>query len=417
MTYVRRQIAYSMKYNYLTANPLFRKTRMLKRKNKDTKKDPTDVGFIKRHTIGSSNEISFSVLDAKSDSMRDGGTSKPMTHISSPDTVTKPRWTMSAEEVSARKIKRKRNKFGIVVLSILLALIVLAVTAFFGIRALQHQMDYSGQLSEQVTQVKSCAHDLENFEQIVNDATSLPLENIDASTQKQMISAANEQIQRISKNLTESKNAIGRLQEHLINPVDTDKANKALSAINAEQHLIEIGKKIIEWAQKYPPEYADAQAFMDNLLAADSLAREAAALASESTRDSISSSLEKSNESLERFNQAAALIAGLRDATQSEESRAIFQQFIDYVALRVSAQQAAINADNAYLNVNSATLIAENEKYAELENEAAQLIGGLTEDYPTEVVKREYEEKRSSNPDIDSWKSEYALAQDYLNAL
>lgn len=407
-------------------------------------------GHIKDNTFGSSNEISFSVLDAKkksvdSDDERDqgtplgrislftlgkakkpastpskdrliampsddsgagkGGTTTPLRDVSgkrNADAPSKPKWEYSQQEVSMRKSKRRRAKAVAISASVLVVLVLVAIGGYFGVRAIQHQMDFIGQLDDQVAIVDTQREALQPFIALVNDAVEKPLEELDASAQTAALDSQCSKLDECTAKLKATRKDIERIQGNLVTPGDKERSNDAMVSINAMLNMIEIGTKVMDECIDYTKDNADAKRMMEMLLEGDAAAREAAELGSGNTQDGMRASIDKSNEAIADFKDASALAATIRDGGKVDG----MQLFIDYIALRISAQESAINADNAFLSVNSAQLAAFGEEYNAKEAQAAELIASVNEVYPPQLVKQAFDAWRTGNESIASWRTE-----------
>lgn len=390
----------------------------------------SDPGHIKKHTIGSSNEISFSVLHAMSNSADNTGSSNSSsTPSGSPstgsfpainlkkskpgETITQPKWTYSQQEVNERKSKRKQAKRFAIVTGILIGCAALIIVGFFAVRAVRHQLDFIGQLNEQIDIVLVQEQTLSGFKDSVQAVADKPISELDKTAQQQLKAQQSASIDHVRQVFEGCKSEIERIQGWLVAPADKERSNNAISAINANLNLIEIGENLLDWSLPYEEEYAQAQTFLNKLLEADSLARQAAATSGEPTRETIQASIETSNRAIVCFNEAQAIVVALRDATGLES----LQPFVDYTALRIQAQEHALDADQAYLDVNSAGLIAANDAYNACEAQAANLMSEQGGVYPDDLIATRFEEARTANADVESWRSEVARADGYLAIL
>lgn len=414
------------------------------------KKKHPGSGHIKDNTFGSSNEISFSVLDAKKksvdpDDAKDqgtplgrislftlgkakkpsstpskdklitmpsessgagsGGTTTPLRDVSGSrqsGVPSKPKWEYSQQEVNARKSKRRRAKAIAISASALVVLVLVAIGGYFGIKAIQHQMDFIGQLDDQVAIVDAQREALQPFTTLVNDAADKPLGELDAAVQTSTLDAQRSKLDECTAKLKAGRKEIERIQEHLVSPGDKERSNDAIVSINAMLNMIEIGTKLMDDCMIYTKDHTDANRMMELLLEGDTAAREAAELGGGNTQDGIRASIDKSNEAIAKFKEASALAAAIRDSGKVDG----MQVFIDYIGLRISAQESAINADNAFLNVNSAQLAAYGEEYNAKEAQAVEMIAGANGVYPPQLVEQAFDAWRAGDEMFASWKTE-----------
>lgn len=390
------------------------------------KKNREGSGHIKENTFGSSNEISFSVLDAMKSQSSDESSKQSMagkTNIEtgSLDSPIKPKWEYPQQEIDSRKAKRKVGKRWAVILGVLVGLIALSIAGYFAVRAIQHQMDYITRLDDEIATVLNCDEDLDSFKETIDKITTQPIDRLDdvineaiyRQTEDNTDSKMEHTLKTQERKLQNAKRNIESIQDNLATPMDKERASNALVTINTELDLIECGRNIAIWFEPYADAYEAANQFMTTLLAADDLARQAADLANESTKDSFDSSIEKSREAIARFEEAGDYAAVLRDTTGLDG----IQDFIDYVSLRISAQNLAIKADQAYLGINSSQLKSANDEYNATEQRAAELMNTLSQSYPTNMVADWFASNRSNNPEMEKWDTEIKRLDDYSNRI
>lgn len=128
--------------------------------------------------------------------------------------------------------------------------------------------------------------------------------------------------------------------------------------------------------------YEAARQGWNDIIAADAAVREATALLQDMTEDNVRASIDKTNTALTLLNRAADSFSMAQDSYPGLDL-GVFDQ---YVAKRIESQQAALSADQAYLDRNKELLSQENERYNALEQEAADLAQGLGADPDVVVV-------------------------------
>ena len=109
----------------------------------------------------------------------------------------------------------------------------------------------------------------------------------------------------------------------------------------------------------------------------------------------------------------------LIDSSEAFEQSAndLLKPFEDYATLRITAQEHAKETDEARINLASQAMVEANAQYNAAEEEAAQLIAGKRDQYPTDIVRKAYETTLQKNETVASWQSEYAKTTSLLDQL
>lgn len=414
------------------------------------------AGHIKKHTQGTSNEISFSVLDSMKGqddeteedsplgrislftlgptnnssrrSSRSGrGRSKPKgahgaTRSAKAARPAKPARGTSGGEVAARRAQRRRGRHLVFALFAILCTIGLVFAAILGYGRYQQMQQRTEDLSAQIGDVHSQYQAVEPFLQLVESTLNTPLPDIDAAALEQQLAEWEERQQRATTKLRVTQTALERMQEHL-GGRDLERANSALAAMSALSNALEAGRQVLTQATSAARIYEQAETFMANAMAADAAAR--SAVAGELTDDAAAqAAIEQSREAIDEFavardavqkvvTQGASLIneSGAFDKSAEE----LLQPFIDYANLRIQAQEQAIEADQGFLALSSQQMRDANASYNDLEAQAADLIAAYRDAYPADIVQRAYEATMAANEQVTAWQTEWARAQQELS--
>lgn len=383
---------------------------------------------------GSHNEVSFNVLQSKSDA------ADPVSSFS-PSTVTRPVWDIPPAEVEVKKRQRKKNRR--LALTAIITMVVAAAVIIAAVAVLnyQHSMDYVGRMKESLQEIMVASDKLEPLENLASDLLSKQPGAIsakDAQTRWQdiqpLMDSAKEQLNSAKQNIEE-------LQEHL-SPSNLEISNHALAAISAELNMMNLSKSIMDdYVLDAAQAYDDSVNFKNQILEADSLAREAAQLLENPTIEKAQESIGTSEESLSAFETAKTNLEDIQitceqliEATPADRQgtglksqvpptvnetgttllNILFGPYIDYLDLRIQAQKEAIAGDNAYINRDKNTLISTTEKYNALETKAAAQISQIKTE-PQKVVAAAFEDCRLA--DSERFSSERSRAEVAITAI
>lgn len=414
------------------------------------KKQPGDVGHIRLGTQGTSNEISFSVLHAKSnEAAHDQGA------------PARPLWELPQEELRERRTKRRRGR-RLMVAGLTLAIVgLLAVVGTFVVMNVQRQLDQVANtrwLLQQV--VDECDH-LQPLNEAVSQALVQTIGSVPAEQVDESYNTANTQSSARADQLRQLKEQLESAQQRLQLPADKEAANQGIQAVNAQLNLLDMSGDDMAFALPAHQAFADAQRSMADILRADELAREATEIMADMNADTAAQSKARSEECRAALQQAReallaaqqevlALVEGAEESSgQSADGAdapaaadggepaadapeanhdaeassapdaasapdATIARYLEYVDLRIEAQNAAIASMQAYLDRDKATLQQANDTYNQLESQAAQLVTDHAFT-PADDVAAAFNAARITR--ADQWSAELARASVALTAV
>lgn len=369
---------------------------------------------IKSHTHGSSNEISFSVLDAAREARdaeekdrREGPATgrvslftlgkgkKPRSTPTKGQSIVLPEGARPARAAqgavrapAAYAAPRVASFVPIVV--IVCVLLALALTLGQTVLSMRNQQaGYRGSLDDNISVITACDDTLIPFDELViaqYDKKRLsPTATGAAAPSFEELSegyrAVVSDIAPAEAQLKESMAAIEALLPSLTDNDAEEAAHQAVTAARSRLHMLDVGVAIIDQSLAATEAFVDARAGWKAVIDADAAAREATALLREMSEENARASLEKTNEAIAQLTQAADLFEKAQGAYPGLDLAA----YDDYVSRRLDAQKAALAADEAYLSRDKEALASENERYNQLEEEAAELASGL-DDNPDHIV-------------------------------
>lgn len=394
------------------------------------KKQPGDVGHIRLGTQGTSNEISFSVLHAKSnEAAQDQGA------------PARPLWELPQEELRARRTKRRRGR-RLMIAGLTLAIAgVVAVVGTFVVVNVQRQLDQVANMRWLLQQVVDECDQLQPLNEVVSQALVETIGSVPAAQIDESYDAAAAQAGAHADQLRQLKGQLEGAQQHLQLPADKEAANQGIQAVNAQLNLLDMSGDDMAFALPAQQALASAQQAMDDILRADGLAREATEVMADMNADTAAQSKARSEECRAALQQAReallsaqAEVLALGGSTEGDHSSseasddaddaaangsasspdATIARYLEYVDLRIEAQEAAIASMQAYLDRDKATLQQANDTYNQLESQAAQLIADFAL-APADDVVAAFNGARTAR--ADQWSAELARASVALTAV
>lgn len=400
---------------------------------------------IKSHTHGSSNEISFSVLDAAREA-RDaeererrrsrsvtgkiplftlGSARKPRAtptkgqHIVIPEGVKGPSPRASVPSRPATSsIERKipRVVTTLVIVCVLVALALTAGQTFLQVNARQH--DYRSQLINEIGVVNQCDQTLIPFDELV--MAQYDAKRFDATGTRPSFDELTKTYREVVGDIAPSRTqledalaAIEALQPSLSDNRDKEAAYQAVTAARSRLNMLESGVAIIDESLMATKAFTEVGDGWKKIIDADAAAREATSLLREMNTKNVKASAQKSNEAISLLSEANTLFT----QAQSGYPQLNVQAFIDYIAKRDEAQRMALSADQAYLDRDKEQLEKTNAKYNELEQQAADLAEAMGENPDQKVADlyyqaiesdaKAYEEERVKAGNADMFLRDY----------
>ena len=425
------------------------------------------AAHIKRNTEGTSNEISFSVLDAAKNSLDGEGGSSPFgtislftlpgkkKHISTPSkdeglALTQreaPRSAARAQsrferrqrrleqkrasgvahgshsareprsfdaEVASRKRARKRGRL---IVSSVLTVVLLSVAGgltWWGFGTYQDQQTYKGVLSSAISGLSGTDELLAEIDAVVvdlanSDVTSLSVDDM-LDVQKKVQDGKSTCIDELDA----AEEAVGQVAINSSSEASNAPDLKVVDTITARRQMMTSGAAIIDDTVSALQARQEVTKGWQLVLAADGLAREAADIASSATSADMQASTEKSQQAIESFSKA-------KTALQNAEQ--LFLQldlsaYMSYIEKRLEAQGYAIESNDALINRDTQAATEHNDAYNNAEKQAGELAEKLPEN-PDELVVEAFDGKTASSREMyenarSQAQSADAFIRDYL---
>lgn len=407
----------------------------------------TRAAHIKRHTAGTSNEISFSVLDAAKQALDGeleeeakrpplfgritlftlpGRRKKPIAtptkphglHLSTGDFVSvddeapvafgvlgtdgaapsaapapaassrapeplapaPPRKSGRSpeEEIARRKARRRLSRtVAVAVVIVLSALLLVAGGIYLYNEYRAHEANVS-QLDDALSLVGDADETLLVLDEIVEKP-------FDADAEQKR-AGLDERLDEAVAKLDQADELARAASIALRAPRDKEAANQTVAAIAARRSLVESGRQLSALSEGA----SQAAGFVDeawsSLLSADELARQAAALVTETTAENVQASKEKTNEALAALDASRTALDAAAEAFPSIDLAAIES----YLDKRAEALACAIASDDAFLAKDKQEAAAQNDAYNAADAEAAALAADLPDD-PSSLARDAYD--------------------------
>lgn len=412
------------------------------------------AAHIKRHTKGTSNEISFSVLDAAK--MTLDGDDEPLPHggllgriplftlpgrrgkkvsatptkeqelvlptgeplpkepLPAPSPIMQKsnknqgqKASVSREnEIARRKARRHRYRVAATAFVIICSVGLLGAAGTLLYSNHQEHVSYVDDLKNSLGVVEHVDESLV----LMDDALKDPASQDSLETMEELLAVADS----LRAQLDDAHRlATSALQGMRDSSADKETAANALTAIEARLEMLSQGEALMSAALGASKASEALTEAWGVVIEGDSLAREAAQLVSSYTVENIEASQGKTQEALDLFEEALRQVEGVAAAYPGIDVSV--QQ--EYLQTRLEAQQHALASGEAMLNEDTAVATSENEACNKAETQAAQLAESLPSDPADPAVKayaavtdepaKAYEEARSQAAAADAFLRDY----------
>lgn len=359
-----------------------------------------EKGYIVDKTKGSSNELSFNVLQGKANTAVDAKAPNP--------------WEINPEAVAKKRNSRRRGKIiaalagvaGVLALGIV---VILMIAGF-----LQEQNGSITSLNDGISKVLDLSDENAELRSDLQIILTSDGDGINNSNVMQNYETVLKEATNRKATLQERRAEIEQLQSQIATPTEKEAANNAMLLIDAEISIIDCAVG----SQGYVTEFLEKRELsiegMNLLVDSDSKDREASSSLTAQNTDEAQKAVTSANEGKEMASQAKAKFEALAEL----DSR--FEEYVTFADLKVQANAATAAAAQAYIDRNKEELKTQNDKYNDLQTQATD-ISSKWERELYEVFDEEFSSARENDAktfedDLKNRDSIYQTVQNYLNS-
>ncbi|MBO4351920.1 MAG: hypothetical protein J5818_00315 [Eggerthellaceae bacterium] len=331
-----------------------------------------DFLHIKRHTAGSSNELSFDVLEAASSQLSDKG--KKSSRIARTPGISRGSYhgvagtsTLSAvPEVERRKKARRARAVRIRVFSVLVAIVAVGALGFAGYSFYQSRVDFSERYHSLVSELAAIDEELVKVDAIMVD----PL----ASGTEEARTEAKANLERTAKRLDDVSDATEKTVQYSMGDKDNVALTQLASAIEGRKAMLAAAAGAFGVAEQYDQELGVAKRAWSKVLDADQKACEASASAnSASTDEATEAAKQMTQDALDQFADARSELEGVGYRYEGVD----FSAQITYLDKRIESLEYAIATADALVAGDRQAATENNDAYNAADEEAVRLAQSL----------------------------------------
>ena len=331
-----------------------------------------DFLHIKRHTAGSSNELSFDVLDAARSQLDD--TSKKSPRAAKTPSASRGSYhgvagtsTLSAiPEVERRKKLRRARAIRIRVITAIVVVVAVGALGFAGYSFYQSKLDFSDRYHALVSDLSAIDEELIKVDAVMTD----PL----AASMYEDRAEAKKKLDWIAQKLDAVSDTTEKTIPYAMGDKDAVALTQMDNTIEGRKDMLAAAKSALEVADKFDQELDTSKKAWNKVLNADSTAREATASANNaSTDESTESAKQMTQEARDQFVEARVDLEGVAYRHESVD----FSAQLEYLDKRIEALDHAIATADALIAGDREQATASNDAYNKADEEAAQLAQEL----------------------------------------
>lgn len=375
----------------------------------------TSVGLIDRGSLGSPISSDGFARPSGSAGFATGHATTPAQGVSSPapfsrsSSLSFAETSRSAEEkIASRKRRRRRHRRLAVAFVAVVTTAALAAGGTYLYQDNQRHLSQVGRLDDALSLVAST----DSLFATLDEAVNSPFE-ADADATYQDVSS---QMSESSDNLDAATSLLQSFSNDMRESMDKEAARQALAAVSARQTLLNEGTQMLDQASVARKAAVRLEEAWQQVIAADSLAREAAQLVTDTTDEHVNASKAKTEEALTAFGKARDELEGIGALYPP----ANLEVLISYVDKRIESLGYALASDEAFLAKDKDVAAAQNDAYNIADAAAATLAKKIPAD-PAELVREAYSQAVSESAQAYSTArlqagTADAFIRDYLGA-
>lgn len=283
------------------------------------------------------------------------------------------------EEIARRKKRRRFRSLMAILVIVVISVVLVASGTGYLYQAHQNEQSYVQTLSDAIGLLTQTDEVMLDLDEELQD----PFESVS----EEKLESIRQATQAVTPTLDQANELAKSASANLTNNEEQDVAGQTVSAIASRKSMISYGLQILEAA--YAAKSA-SQEMMDGWYAvaeADEDARAAASLVEDPTTENIQASMEQTQAAIDALNSAAQLISQAQQNYPAVNRDA----YISYITKRVEALGYALASDQALLDRNKEEAQAQNDAYNQADAEAAQLALELDED-PTAAYEAAFDQ-------------------------
>lgn len=362
---------------------------------------PFDFMHIKGRTAGSSNELSFDVLDAaRSDygkkRKKDKKASKASTPAPSQGSyhgVSGTATLSAAPEVERRKRERRTHSLKLGFVAAIAVVALVGAAGYFGYTYMMGQQNFTGSYDSLINRFRELDKTIVQVDAIMAN----PYDSGQMEAEANLLDKFPQMTRELNALTAEARS----MKELTSVPEDTAALSGVESAATARKDMLSAAEGAFTLSKQVKGVAYQADKVWSSVSEADAKAREATEIANAaSTQEETQQARDATVEAYNLFEEALISLQDVGNQTPGT----VFDLEISYLKKRVAALDAAIDTEDALLSGDRNTAEAKNETYNDADAEAAMLAARF-ETSPGRQVREAFQ------VDMTAWQEKYQDAR------
>ena len=362
---------------------------------------PFDFMHIKGRTAGSSNELSFDVLDAaRSDYGKKRKKDKKAPRASTPAPsqgsyhgVSGTATLSAAPEVERRKRERRTHSLKLGFVAVIAVVALVGAAGYFGYTYMMGQQNFTGSYDSLINRFRELDKTIVQVDAIMAN----PYDSGQMEAEANLLDKFPQMTRELNALTAEARSMKGLTSV----PEDTAALSGVESAATARKDMLSAAEGAFTLSKQVKGVAYQADKVWSSVSEADAKAREATEIANAaSTQEETQQARDATVEAYNLFEEALISLQDVGNQTPGT----VFDLEISYLKKRVAALDAAIDTEDALLSGDRNTAEAKNETYNDADAEAAMLAARF-ETSPGRQVREAFQ------VDMTAWQEKYQDAR------
>lgn len=362
---------------------------------------PFDFMHIKGRTAGSSNELSFDVLDAaRSDYGKKRKKDKKAPKASTPAPsqgsyhgVSGTATLSAAPEVERRKRERRTHSLKLGFVAVIAVVALVGAAGYFGYTYMMGQQNFTGSYDSLINRFRELDKTIVQVDAIMAN----PYDSGQMEAEANLLDKFPQMTRELNALTAEARS----MKELTSVPEDTAALSGVESAATARKDMLSAAEGAFTLSKQVKGVAYQADKVWSSVSEADAKAREATEIANAaSTQEETQQARDATVEAYNLFEEALISLQDVGNQTPGT----VFDLEISYLKKRVAALDAAIDTEDALLSGDRNTAEAKNETYNDADAEAAMLAARF-ETSPGRQVREAFQ------VDMTAWQEKYQDAR------
>ena len=355
------------------------------------------AAHVKPKTLGTSNEISMSVLDAAKENTIPEPSSTPITASSFSQNLSE----SFESEVAKKKAKRRKNKIIFSSVTGIVLLLIILLVGFSAYAYVSRVNDFSASFNEVVECLAKSDDAISKTNEILEKPTS--------TESRRLIGDAPKSIESAQSSLKDCTVLLDKIKEQAVLPSEKEKAHQLQNSLEARSELLSKGEQILEYLK-------EAIEAIDSLEASKTKADEIASKEQKSATLVTNSTTENLNSAKSAIDSATnsvdTAISSLEEA-KKKCPKADLNNYSQYLTNKKEALSCQAQATQAILDENTTKAREYQTKYETADAQAKKYAEAIS--YIGDPVLSVYKDNvKDLSQEYENARTQAAAADEYL---